>query len=275
LALIAAWIFGATSFALIAALAALAAIAFARRLRPGEARLVLWGGCALLAIAVAWRLATNLQFTDAHYLEFNIPFWARRAMSFTHDGSVPLAVIALIWWLTRTARGAYALTVIAMLAATACIALVPTAWAQWSAREYPPDRVARFAAWRELIAPGAEVFWPDSPLSAWLFLARPNYLSALQTSGMVFSRSAALEFQRRAEALGSIVTPQAFVGWDGAGPGLGLSTPQLAGICRLSVFEYLVTGVDLGMAPIAVLPGGAHVPTLRLYRCQARAAAAT
>jgi hypothetical protein len=44
----------------------------------------------------------------------------------------------------------------------------------------------------------ADVFWPESPVAAWLLLDRPNCLSVLQTSGMVFSRDTAMEVQRRA-----------------------------------------------------------------------------
>ena len=274
LLLAAAWIFGATELALMAPIAPLV-LWSQQRIARSTAKLVLLGACAMLAIAAAWRLGTNLQFTEAHYLDHAIPSWVRRAVSFAHDGSFALALIACTAWLTMTARGRFGLAAVAALAALGCIALLPTAWAQWSTRYFPQQRVAQFASWREQIPPGADVFWPDSPLAAWIVLDRPNYLSSMQTSGMVFSRNAALEIERRARELQSIVPPQAFLGWDDAAPGLGLSIQQLSAVCRLAVFDFLITPADLGIAPLGVVPANSpHAPSLRLYRCQARAAAA-
>src|ERR1700694_4002670 len=76
----------------------------ARRLTSSEARLVFWGACGMLAIAIIWRFASNLEFTEAHYLDSKIPFWMRCAMSFAHDGSAPMTVVALAWWLANTTR---------------------------------------------------------------------------------------------------------------------------------------------------------------------------
>jgi hypothetical protein len=52
LLVLAAWIFAADAFALMAAVAAVASVAFIRRLTPDEARWVFWGACGMLAIAI-------------------------------------------------------------------------------------------------------------------------------------------------------------------------------------------------------------------------------
>jgi hypothetical protein len=268
----AAWIFGSTTYAMAAALAAVGSIAFTRRLTPNEARLVFWGACGMLAIAVIWRVASNLEFTDAHYFDTDIPFWLRRAMSFAHDGSAPMAVVALAWWLANALRRRWGLILLAVLAAAACVALLPETWPQWTVRQYPPQRVAQFAPWRERIPPGAEVFWPESPVATWLLLDRPNYLSVLQTSGMVFSRSTAMELQRRAISLAAIVPPPAFLSWNGAGSNMELSLQQLQAACRLAAFEFLVTSADLGVAPVGIVPQKSSPGSrgLRLYSCPIR-----
>jgi hypothetical protein len=269
LLLAAAWIFGANAFSLTATAAVIAALELGPRLKANETRWLFCGAVGMLAIAVIWRVASNLEFTDAHYIDLHIPLWQRRVMSFVHDGSAPLAVIALTWWLMRSARGWVALLAMALFAAAACAALLPQTWAQWTQREFPAARVADFAPWRAQIPPGTDVFWPDSPLAAWLLLDRPNYLSSVQTSGMVFSRRSALELERRALVLQSVVPPAAFLGWAEAAPGIGLSVQQLQGVCRLAVVEYLVTGADLGLTPLAIMPGppGKASNQLRLYRC--------
>jgi hypothetical protein len=265
----ASWIFAAGAFALAAALAAAASLAFMRRLKPSEARLVLWGAWGMLTIALIWRVASNLQITDAHYLDLHLPLWLRRAMSFAHDGSAPVAIIALAWWLARAARGRTGLIALATVSVMGCALLLPRAWAAWTAREFPPPLVAQFRPWRDRIPRGAEVFWPESPVATWLLLGSPNYLSVIQTSGMVFSREGALEFRRRALALSAAVGPQAFLDWDAGGPGMNLSRQQLQQVCQTGEFEFLVTGADLGLAPVAVLPRESAPLRngLRLYHC--------
>jgi hypothetical protein len=268
-----AWIFGANGFALIPALAAGASIAWSRRLTPGEARLVWWGTCGLLALAVVWRLASNLQFTDAHYLDPSIPLWMRRAMSFVHDGAAPLAGAALLAWLCRVRYGRPGLMLATALAIAAGGALLPQTLRTWTDRRFPDQRVAQFAALRDRIPSGADVFWPEAPLSTWLLLERPSYLSVLQTSGMVFSRNTAAELQRRAAALSSVVPLQSFLGWGGAGFTLDLSAQQAHDVCELAAFEFLVTSADLGVAPVGTIPreSGPLSHALRLYRCPLQA----
>jgi hypothetical protein len=47
------------------------------------------------------------------------------------------------------------------------------------------------------IPPGASVFWENYPLQTWLLLHRPSYFSINQASGLLFSRAASMEFERR------------------------------------------------------------------------------
>ena len=268
LLLAAAWIFSSNVFALVAALAALGSLAWTRRLKAGEARLVFWGACGMLAIAVAWRLASNLQFTDAHYLDLGMGLWLRRAVSFAHDGTAVIALLVLTWLVTRTAlrSGLIALGLATMMGA---IALLPPIWAAWTQREFPPRRAAQFAAWREHIPAGSNVFWPESPLGAWMLLNRPSYLSVLQTSGMVFSRNTAVELQRRALTLAAFVPPKTFLDWRSGGTNPALSAGQLRAVCGLAVFDYLVTSADLGLASLDAVqaPTSAANRPLHLYRC--------
>ncbi len=199
LVLTAAWLFASNGFAMTAAALALASLAGSRRLKPGEARLVFWGACALLAVAISWRLASNLQFTEAHHLDSTTPSWLRQVKSFVRDGSAPLGLLLLVSWLARRPIPSRALPVLIAGAALAVAMLLPQTWAAWTRREFAPQRIAQFTAWRERVPPGAQVFWPESPLSAWVLLDRPSYLSVLQTSGLVFSRNTAMELERRAQ----------------------------------------------------------------------------
>jgi len=269
LLLLCAWIFGPNAFALAAAAAAaLVALSGMSRLKPAEARLLLWGACALLVIAVAWRVASNLEFTDAHYADPTLPWWLRRTQSFARDGAAPLAAIALGCWLSGDARRRrIVLPGLAALAAAACAVLLPFSWHVWTLREYPPEQAAALAPLRDLIPIGAEVFAPDSPVETWVLLGRPSYLSVLQTSGLVFSRPASLELERRAQALNSSVPADTFMSWDAGATGLRLSREQLIGVCLTGEFAFLVTPLRLGPEPLAVVPAFPGAAPRRLYRC--------
>jgi hypothetical protein len=87
---------------------------------------------------------------------------------------------------------------------------------------------------------------------------------------MVFSRRNALELNRRATALRFALPPSSFMNWSTAGTGMNLSKQQLKQACDLSEFEFLVTPVDLGVEPVAVVPSssGPSSKKIRLYRCQ-------
>ena len=276
LLLISAWLFASNAFALFASTAALATLVLLQRLKLSEARWVFWGTCGVLVIAVAWRLGSNLEFTDAYYLDPNIPLWVRRTSSFMHDGTAPIAAVALAFWLARMRRGRTALLLLGGLAVAGCAAVLPQTWKSWTMHEFPPQQLARFGGFRERIPPGSNVFWPESPVAVWILLERPSYLSVIQTSGMVFSRRTALELERRADALGGAINSGSFMGW-GAGTAMMLSQQQLKETCGTGEFQFLVTPTDLGVESIAEVPaaGGPASKKIRLYRCPAPASAQT
>jgi hypothetical protein len=268
--LVAAWLFAANAYALVAAGSALAAVTAMHRLKPGEARWLLWGAGALLALAATWRIASNLEFLEAHYVELSTPLWLRRTMSFAHDGAVPVALVALVWWLDRGRVGRLAVPVMGVLALALCTALAPQTWRAWTLRAYPPAAVARFAQFRARIPEGADVFWPEAPLAVWLLLERPSWLSVLQTSGLVFSRDSALELNRRAQRLKEAIAPETFMAWNPLGMAVRPSPEQLAAACANGGFQFLVTPLDLGWSPLAAIPSdGATARQIRLYRCGA------
>jgi len=266
--LLAAWLFASNAFALVTAAAALLAWVGTPHLKPGEARLVGQGAAALLALAGVWLLASNLLFTGAHYFEPSVPLWLRDSMSFARDGDLPIALLLVTGWLAGERRALARLTTggLGLAALSSCAILTPQAWSAWTAREFPEARVAQFAEWRKLIPPQASVFWPESPLAVWLLLDRASYLSVLQTSGMVFSRDSAREFERRATALSGAVSRDAFLDFR-AGTGLNLSGTQLQTSCASGAFDYLVSASDLGIEPVAISTSGGIFRPLRLYRC--------
>ncbi len=274
LLLISAWVFAVSEFAIIASLAALLSLTFGH-LKVRELQLIFWGSCAVLGVALLWRTASNLQFTDLHYMDAALPLWLRRAMSFSQDGVAPAAALLWVAWITRKTRAPLAAGGSALAGVALIVVLLPYTYGAWTNEEFSQRQIERFASWRQAVASGDDVFWGESPLSSWVLLNRASYISAVQTAGMIFSRESALELQRRANALRDFIAPQTFLMWSSMSGHLSLSPEQLSGICRLAVFNYLVTSADLSMLPAAQLG------KLKLYRCkqpvsppQARAAAA-
>lgn len=276
--LTAAWLFGANDFAWTPLLSLAVCAGLASRVTRRELYLLFLGACGLLAIAVVWRVASNLEFTDAHYLDPRVAMWQRRATSFMHDGALPAAAAGIIVWCAARRRARAALILCAGAAGAACIIVGPLCWNSWMQRDYPAERRAQFAAMRTLIPPGAEVFWPESPVATWLLLDRPSYISVIQTAGMVFSRSGARELRRRAEALGVAIPPPTFLGWELGGAGLNLTQRQLLDACDTGAFAFLVTAGDLGRPPLATVEpmpperpqaasSAGRPKGIRLYRC--------
>lgn len=107
---------------------------------------------------------------------------------------------SLAYWIKRL-RSTVLSAATAVVLAAACVALLPGAVKD--VRQFGAStQKAEFADWRRAIPPDSNVFVVPSPTSAsfaWFILERPNYLSADQSSGVVFSRAIEIEIRRRAE----------------------------------------------------------------------------
>lgn len=272
LLLMAAWIFGSNVNGLIAAGAAVFAVAMMNRLRRSEARWIGYGAAGLLFIAILWRVATNLEFTDAMYMEPTLPWWYRKTVSFAHDGCIAMAIVALAGILAHRPGGRGTLVAIGGLIVGLCAALLPQTWKNWTHQEYPASLIVRYSSLREHIPSGADFLWPDSPLSVWILLDRPSFISVTQTSGMVFSRPSALELERRANTLHAALPPATFMNWSAGGSMPALTDAQLSAVCDSGAVTYLVTAADLGRKPEAFVaaPTGPPSKKMRLYRCPAQ-----
>ena len=266
------WLFGSGEFTLVTSLIAVATLALEKYSSRREWRLLVYGAGAFAILALASRIASNLLFLEVHFADPQIPQWIRESAALAGDGTIPVALVWLVTWLTNQARGRAPLVILGVLAAGTCVALFPDARRRWTQQRFPPALSAEFTSWRALIPAGSNVFWSESPLNSWVLLDRPSYISVTQTSGMLFSRASAMELRRRAEALSAVVPPQAYLSFTGDGAGIGPSPLQLDRACETGEFEFLVTGARLPWRPVAQLPrevwhssGG-----LRLYRCSDR-----
>jgi len=151
-------VFASNAYALFASTAGLAALVLLQRLKPSEARWVFLGACGLGVIAVAWRLGTNLEFTDAVLSRLQHPLvdtprlelHARRHR--THRSRLAGILAGAM------RRGRTALLLLGGLVGAGCVASFPQTWKSWTTREFPPQQLAGFSGFRERIPPGADVF---------------------------------------------------------------------------------------------------------------------
>jgi hypothetical protein len=116
---------------------------------------------------------------------------------------------ALVWWAVGTRRTTMAPMALAAGLGVISLLTFPAAFRQ--ARTLAADVDAReFADWESVIPPtGTVLVTPPRDVGAfvWFTLARPNYLTLDQSSGVVFSRATSLEVRRRSEVLLPLMDP--------------------------------------------------------------------
>lgn len=272
---LATWLCPSENLALvISPLAVAAAAAGGRAALSSRASRLLLGGAWLIfglsaidAVAVALLSASAGSFDLAVSPTFSILHAAALG------GALPLLVIALLWWLASKAT-----TRSVMFAVVAMTALVvPTAMGSmptWASRRFDDELKEAFGSWRNLIPPGSEVMWSadslmsDGPLSAWIVLERPNYISRVQAATALFSRPAAMEIRERARTVPGVVPDSQSVRMSKSDP-RPPAQPSLARACDTLPVRYFVTGASLEDA--VPVPAPAHVrnpfPYLKLYIC--------
>jgi hypothetical protein len=116
---------------------------------------------------------------------------------------------ALLWWGTRADRKKWMPMLIFTMLFALSICAFPAAFKQSRTLAAAAD-IHEFANWANVIPPTSAVLVaPPRDVGAfvWFTLDRPNYLTLNQSSGVVFSRTTAVEVQRRSEVLLPLMDP--------------------------------------------------------------------
>jgi hypothetical protein len=116
---------------------------------------------------------------------------------------------ALVWWCIRASRNTWVPTLLSAMLAALSICILPAAFKQSRTLASAPD-ISEFADWASVIPPTSTVLVApahDVGAFVWFTLQRPNYLALDQSAGVVFSRTTALEVQRRSEVLLPLMVP--------------------------------------------------------------------
>jgi hypothetical protein len=282
LLLTAAWIWSNEKYAVgIIALALLATIAARKHpdaLPLKTQRLLLIGSALVLVLAVAYHVAaTRLSAIIAPDLSM-VPSTLRVFRALSRSGALPFTAFALICLAVYRFRTSAAQLSIAGATLLALATLAPFSLHEWSTRWYERDFDA-FSEWRSIIPPRTEVLWFDSPLSVWLLLQRPSYLSGPQEASAVFSHSAAIALKNRVDMIQTYLYSEPGAAWvdriaesESAHRARAAAPVSLAKLCADAPdLRFIATEKNMLAEPVATLPPtvSARFRETRLYRCDA------
>jgi hypothetical protein len=283
LLLAAAWLFMSERYGVAIALLALVAVVAAKRgttSLPERSQKLLFGGAVtLLAIAATYHVATIFLFVSVP--EFSeAPELLRNIRTACRTGALPVAGFLLLYFAsikatTPTLRAGIAVVSLAML-----LCLLPFSARELGARWYSRD-VEAFAGWRALIPPRTEVMWFDGPVSTWILLQRPSYISNLQETSGVFSRQAAMVMKGRVDRVEAYVSTEPRAAWrdnqlngkdtEAAVTARSAQPVSLRQLCADAPdLRFVVTSKNMLAEPIATTPARAteRYQGYKLYRCE-------
>ncbi len=277
--LIGGWTFTAVDGPLFTTLA-LALWTIRNRITPRLAPFLRWAAIAVGAMFVVWVIGNSWTIESSKPSESG-----RESSVITLVRDVMgLDVLSLILagalaYRIRITQSVASLTA-TCLVLLACSAFVLPASFTDVAQVGASAAITEFNDWRRAIPPGSTVFVAPMPMSAsfaWFTLGRASYLSADQSSGVIFSRDTALEVRRRAAVVQSLW----YTNWHlvsrkhtarGLAPILSadsqpLTREILMQICRDPQLDFVVAKENLGFDSLPH-PHNAGWTNWRLYDCR-------
>jgi hypothetical protein len=232
---------------------------------------VILATCWLALAMVVLTLISNVAVAFSNQFAFGKdPLWAQRCIDALRVPGVAAAVVVGAWATFGRARLVPMAMVVAPMAVLALIALPQTIRA-WTDMPHGVPSQALFESWRKLIPPDAEVLWHEEPRATWFLLGRKSYLTVSQTAAVLFSREAALETQRRAQSLRSLVDPGVWFLRPSSRRATftPLTKGALTAVCSESDASFVVSSTDSGDA-VGVVEWPSPGQFVYLYDCNRR-----
>jgi hypothetical protein len=188
-------------------------------------------------------------------------------------------LVALTWWGIRAGQRTWVPVLLSTMLFALSVCMFPAAFKQARTLADTKD-IDEFADWKNAISPTSTVLVTparDAGAFVWFTLSRPNYLSLDQSSGVVFSRTTALEVRRRSDVLLPIMEPEwkiraslhARSGGDRQNKATTrpLTAQSLAEICRDPQLGFVVSLEKVGFDPLRHVHDGAW-KDWNLYDCR-------
>jgi hypothetical protein len=188
-------------------------------------------------------------------------------------------LVGLTWWEIRASRRTWAPVLLSTMFLALSVCTFPAAFNQ--ARTLAATRdIDEFADWKNVISPTSTVLVTpprDAGAFVWFTLGRPNYLSLDQSSGVVFSRTTALEVRRRSEVLLPLMDPEWKIraslrarsagGRQNEATARPLTAKNLVAICMDPQLGFVVSPQKVGFDPLGHMHDGAW-KDWNLYDCR-------
>jgi hypothetical protein len=244
-------------------------------------RYLRWSAVVLGVVVIVWMMANCWNIGHARQaVSGRDPFIITQIRGFmTTDGLAVLLAGSLITWIGRS-NSSSSLALFSLAVAAACAFVVPGTFKNVLTIG-SMTRSVEFSDWRAAIPPGSNVFVAPSPTSAsfaWFMLERPDYLSADQSAGVVFSRLTALEVRRRA----ALVLPIWDTNWrlkrrqpsvhgnvaESSSSPRPLTKESLIAVCRDPKLGFVVAKENVGFNPVRHSHAGPW-QDWQLYDCRA------
>jgi len=186
---------------------------------------------------------------------------------------------ALVWWGIRASRATWVVMLVSAMLAGFSVLIFPTAFKQPRTLATAAD-IHEFADWANAIPPTSTVLVaPPHDVGAfvWFTLGRPNYLALDQSSGVVFSRTTALEVLRRSEVLLPLMDPDWKILTSLSGKSNSsrkneaatrpLTPENLSQVCADPQLGFVISPVRVGFDPLRHEHSGAW-KDWNLYDCR-------
>jgi hypothetical protein len=216
---------------------------------------------------------TSPEFSEA-------PEFLRKIRAVCRSGALPVAGFLLFYFASTKATRPALRAGLMVVSVTMLICLLPFSARELGARWYTRDSEA-FAEWRALIPPRTEVMWFDGPVSTWLLLQRPSYISNLQETTGLFSRKAAVVMKDRVDKVEAYLSTEPLAAWrndqmngkDTEAEVIARADDpvSLRQLCADAPdLRFIVTSKNMLAEPIATAPAGAteRYQSYKLYRCE-------
>jgi hypothetical protein len=275
LLLLSAWMFrGTTATLYLVPLALACAVLLDRFTAQRNWRLLFLVSCVLAGLALVLDVTDRLTYFSG--IDVSLPVLPQKIRALCADGVVPGALLCAVWLVLRREESTLRVAAVTVVAALTCGTALYFAW-QGTNAHYTAGFATKFAQWRAVIPPHAEVLWPDTPVGSWYLLERPNYWSPHQTAGAIFSKEKAVFLQRRTESIAKAAAKSP-AGQDGraAIESVGVfaitSRLDLVGMkmaCSDPDLSYIVSWKPVAPTPYApvTVDGRKLRGKLYLYRC--------
>jgi hypothetical protein len=231
-----------------------------------SSRLTIYFRWAAVVLAGALMVWTLMRFPAV--VSFLAPSPGRAPLSAARIGEIfTLEVAALllgmtVWWGAQTSRKAWVPMLLSVMLAASSVLLFPAAFAQSRTLAAAAD-IREFADWKSIVPPASTILvTPPRDVGAfvWFTMARPNYLTLNQSSGVVFSRTTALEVRRRSNVLLPLMDPDWKILTGLRSRSIGarksestirpLTSESLIEVCADPLLGFVISPENVGFAPL-------------------------